>query len=135
MPPEMKETLEKNRPYIVALDDEIDLLTLFKFSMLPEGYEVDIATEEGMFWELIHSKKPSIIFLDIQMPGKEGTELCKELKSNSATAEIPIIFLSAKHDAPQIAAASHADGCIQKPFNSKMVVAEIERIFSKQSRA
>lgn len=131
----MKETQEKARPYIVALDDEIDLLTLFKFSLLPQGYEVDIATEEAMFWKLIHSKKPSIIFLDIQMPGKQGNELCKELKSNAATSEIPIVFLSAKHDAPQIAAASQADGCIQKPFNSKMVVEEIERIFSRQSRA
>ncbi len=127
----MEEISVKVRPYIIALDDEIDLLEMFKICMEASGYEVDIATKEQIFRDLINLRTPAVIFLDIQMPGKQGNELCKELKANAATANIPIVFLSGKEDAYKLAAQSSADGCIQKPFQCNMVVAEIERIMAR----
>ena len=98
--------------------------------MVPKGYEVDITTNETVFWELISKRKPAIIFLDIQMPGKQGNELCKEIKLKRSTADIPIIFLSGKDDAATIATESCADGFVSKPFDSQMVIAEIQRILT-----
>lgn len=126
----MKEISVKALPYIIALDDEIDLLEMFKLCMEARGYEVDIATNEQAMMDLIKVKTPAVIFLDIQMPGKQGNEMCKELKANATTANIPIVFLSGKEDALQLAAESRADGCISKPFHCNMVVAEIDRIMA-----
>ncbi len=126
----MKNTPANKLPYLIALDDEKDLLEIFKFGMGSKGYEVDIATEEKSFWNLLKSKAPAVIFLDIQMPGKQGNDLCRELKGNAETSNIPIIMLSGKADAFQLAAHSGADGCIMKPFTCNTVVSEIERIMA-----
>ncbi len=127
----MYKTSGNNLPYIIALDDEKDLLDIFKFCMGSKGYEVDIATEEQSFWDLMKLKTPAIIFLDIQMPGKQGNDLCKEIKANTTTSKIPIVFLSGKVDAVELAAQSCADGCIMKPFDCSMVIAEIGRVLNK----
>ena len=124
----MNEADVKPQTYLIALDDEIDLLKMFQLCMKPKGYDVDITTDEDLFWQLIKVKKPSVIFLDIQMPGKQGTAFCRELKANEETSHIPVVFLSGKEDAFELASDSCADGCIRKPFNSDVVVAELKRI-------
>ena len=101
--------------------------------LLLEFPEIEVVGEaanatEGL--EKIENLSPDLIFLDIQMPGKQGNDLCKELKANPLTSNIPVIFLSGKDDAPKLAAESCADGCISKPFDSDMVIAEIERILA-----
>ena len=65
-------TFVNNPPYLIAADDEQDLLTLFKISMKAKGFKVGISTNAKNLWALLRRKQPDVLFLDIQMEGVDG---------------------------------------------------------------
>lgn len=104
---------------------------LFKASLVSKGYDVDTSLNGNHLWEKLSLKLPDIIFLDIQMKGIHGGELCRQLKQNKTTGDIPIILLSGNDNTQQLAEDCGADGFINKPSNTKAIVAEIDRIFAQ----
>jgi putative two-component system response regulator len=86
-------------PTVLAVDDTPDNLALIH-SLLKDSYRVAVATEGTKALRLAASEKPpDLILLDITMPGMDGYETCRALKSDPATAEIPVIFLTSRTDA------------------------------------
>lgn len=114
--------------HLLVVDDDDDLLVLFYLAMRAKGYEVEISRNAETFWDDVDATHPDIIILDIHMIGVNGAELCRELKSNQNTKEIPIILLSASEDLKIIAQESGANSFIQKPFTAEKVVREVERL-------
>ncbi len=123
--------MRNGSPYIIAVDDEKEFLMLFKASLVSKGYDVDTSLNGNHLWEKLSLKLPDIIFLDIQMKGIHGGELCRQLKQNKTTGDIPIILLSGNDNTQQLAEDCGADGFINKPSNTKAIVAEIDRIFAQ----
>ena len=117
-----------NPPYLIAADDEQDLLTLFEVSMKAKGYTVGISTNAKNLWALLRRKLPDVLFLDIQMGGVNGGELCQQIKKKKETAGIPIVMLSANDNVEEIAKQCGADGFVHKPFKTEKILQEIERI-------
>ena len=75
-----------------------------------KGYTVAAAPSGETALKLIEREPPELILLDVQMPGMDGFETCRELKKNPATAQIPIIFITAKDETPSVVEGNRSQG-------------------------
>ncbi|MCA9734837.1 response regulator, partial [candidate division KSB1 bacterium] len=81
---------------ILLVDDEVDILDLMRYNLEGEGYTIHTAEDGLKAIELATKELPDLIILDVMLPGRDGWEVLRELKKNTATNQIPIIFLTAK---------------------------------------
>jgi DNA-binding response OmpR family regulator len=122
----------RNITKVLVVDDEKLVLDTVRITLKQlDGIEVLSASsgKEGM--ELARSESPDIIILDVYMPpGIAGTEVCRRLRSDPSTAEIPIIFLTGKYDveAMEQTLELEAQGYIMKPFSSGDLINKINEV-------
>jgi len=121
-------------PVILAVDDNetnIDIL----LELLGEKYDVMVAIDGVSALEIAQEEEIDLILLDIMMPEMDGYEVCKRLKQNPKTKEIPVIFLTAKSDEDSIEKAYDVGGIdyITKPFRPKELLARVNRELKIQS--
>jgi CheY-like chemotaxis protein len=118
------------RKSILVVDDDEALLKTIKRILLSNGYSVLVATTGEKGLQVAKLQKPDLIILDVILPGIKGRELCSRLKENKETAEIPVIFLTAKDSPDDIKAEMAAGGIshLTKPVNARMLLAEIRKI-------
>ena len=114
--------------YILVVDDQPDNLRVLSALLRQRGYECRRAINGQLALRACNSYPPDLILLDIVMPTIDGYEICKKLKSNDKTCDIPIIFLSAKGEVFDKVKAFAAGGAdyISKPFHSEEVLARVE---------
>jgi len=103
---------------IIVVDDNEDILEIIK--LILEGYDYEVATlaDGSLLFEKIHEFKPDLILLDIMLGNMDGRELCKAMRENDETKDIPVIFVSASHSISErfIAMGSNVD-FLAKPFD------------------
>jgi two-component system alkaline phosphatase synthesis response regulator PhoP len=118
---------------ILVVDDEIYIVHILDFSLGMEGYEVVTALDGEQALEKVKSEKPDLIVLDIMMPKLDGYEVCKSIKSNSATQNIPVILLSAKgrNVDQKMGFDVGADDYITKPFSPRKLVERINQLLGQ----
>lgn len=113
---------------ILAIDDEKDILKLVQYNLEREGHQVLCAKtgEEGL--EVARAKKPDLILLDLMLPGMDGLEVCKILRSNKDTRQIPVLMLTAKSsEVDQVLGLElGASDYITKPFSVKVLSARVK---------
>ena len=104
---------------ILVVDDEMHILRIVKYKLESAGYQVLTALNGTEALQLARDEKPSLIFLDIMMPGINGYEVCSELKNDPATRDIIIIMLTAKgQESDKIKGLEvGVDEYITKPFS------------------
>jgi CheY-like chemotaxis protein len=112
---------------ILVVDDEEDTRTLLCTLLESEGYGVETAADGEAALERVQATRPDLILLDIMMPQMDGLEVCDHLRFDPATRDVPIIFLTAKHDPVTQSRASILDAYayIEKPFAPEDLLAEI----------
>lgn len=89
----MNQDIISSHSNLLIVDDEPDNIRVLSALLNQQGYYVRKAINAPMAMIAIESLKPDVILLDIRMPGVNGYELCRQLKSNLETHEIPIIFI------------------------------------------
>jgi CheY-like chemotaxis protein len=111
---------------LVCDDDEFVYFTVETY-MKKMGYEVFSATEGEKALELLKQHKPAIAFLDIQMPGMDGLELCRRIKSSERLKDIPVVFVSAKDVSTGYNEEVEAGGdyFVSKPFEPTDLAADL----------
>lgn len=100
---------------ILVADDNPAILDALQIILEDAGYKVK-TTIDGVEALEMQRDFPDLILLDIWMSGIDGRDICKQLKKNKATRDIPIIMVSATKNIEQIAKASGADDYVSKPF-------------------
>ncbi len=122
----MKET-------ILIVEDEKDIVKMLDYSLKKEGFKIISARNGEDALELTGSKHPSLILLDLMLPGIDGLEVCKTLKGEKETASIPIIMLTAKsQEADKIVGLElGADDYMTKPFSPKELIARIKAVLRR----
>lgn len=120
---------------ILAVDDERHIVRLVQINLEKEGYEVVTASNGREALEKVSSEKPDLIVMDVMMPEMDGFEALKRLKDNSATAQIPVIMLTAKAQDADVFRGwqSGVDLYLTKPFNPMELITFVKRIFESQS--
>mgnify|MGYP006292574713 CR=1 FL=1 len=118
---------------ILVVDDEGDILELLRFHLVRENYDVVCAETGDQALEMVKKQTPSLIILDLMLPGIDGLDLCKIWKNDSSTAAIPIIMLTAKSEDADIVAGLElgADDYVTKPFSPRVLMARVRRILRK----
>jgi two-component system alkaline phosphatase synthesis response regulator PhoP len=118
---------------ILVVDDEIYIVHILDFSLGMEGYEVVTALDGEQALEKLQSDKPDLIVLDIMMPKLDGYEVCKAIKSDPETRQIPVILLSAKgrNVDQKLGFDVGADDYITKPFSPRKLVERINQLLGQ----
>lgn len=126
----MMEHLDQTKPdstLILVVDDSPDSLELIS-SELMKYYEVHVATDGVRCLELARRvRRPDLILLDVMMPGMDGYEVCRRLKANPDTADIPVLFLSGRNAAEdeRIGLEIGAEDYLGKPVNPAVMLARV----------
>ncbi len=122
---------------ILVVDDERDILELIKFNLEREGFEVHTVDSGEAALAQASRIDPDVMVLDLMLPGVDGTEVCRRIRSSSLTAQIPIIMLTARAEDADIVRGleTGADDYITKPFSPKVLVARIRAALRRGSGA
>lgn len=119
--------ISDDKPLILIVDDLLNNLQVLGNILIENGYEISMATGGPQALEMIETIVPDLILLDIMMPEMSGYEVCRKLKENHISSDIPVIFLTAKNETEDIVEGFEAGGIdfITKPFNSSELLARV----------
>jgi len=118
---------------ILIVDDEKELVKLVTFNLTIAGYEVLSANNGIEALEICESEKPALIILDIMLPRIDGWEVCRRLKQNPKTSNIPIIMLSALSEVDDKLKGFDlgTDDYVTKPFSPRELVVRVKRVLAR----
>lgn len=105
----------RNKKKILIADDDPAILEVITIMLEDAGYDSK-STVDGQTEKIVEEYVPDVILLDIWMSGLDGRLICKNLKKQKSTMNIPIIMISANKDTERIAKESGADDFLAKPF-------------------
>lgn len=119
MPPNLK--------LILVIEDEAEIQELIAYNLKTDGFLVTCVSNGEDGYNVALRERPDLILLDMRLPGMDGMDVCKLLKSNEDTKNIPVIMLTARSEVSDIVAGLEvgADDYITKPFSPKILIARI----------
>lgn len=120
-------------PKVLVVEDHTDTRELLKYNLTSAGFDVAAAEDGQAGLNLAGAFRPDIILLDLMMPGIDGLEACRQLKSDSETARIPVIMLTAKGEEIDkiVGLELGADDYVVKPFSPRELVLRIKAILRR----
>ena len=122
---------------ILAVDDEKHIVRLVQINLQKEGYEVLTASNGREALDKMAEETPDLVVMDVMMPEMDGFEALQNMKANSATANIPVIMLTAKAQDADVFRGwqSGADLYLTKPFNPGELITFVKRILGQAASA
>jgi DNA-binding response OmpR family regulator len=114
-------------PKILVVDDEADLVSVLRFGLEVEGFEVISASDGEQGLSLARERSPALMLLDLMLPKLDGYKVCRALKFDERYRTMPIFILSARSgdDDRRLALEMGADAFITKPYEMRELVARI----------
>jgi DNA-binding response OmpR family regulator len=122
---------------ILIADDDPDILLLLSVHFERAGYEVVPARSGSEALQLATERLPAVAVLDVTMPGLDGFEVTRSLRANAATRSMPVILLTARAQATDVAQgmAAGADEYVKKPFDAGDLIERVERLLQPRLAA
>jgi two-component system, OmpR family, alkaline phosphatase synthesis response regulator PhoP len=126
---------EMAKESILIVDDEEDILELISYNLVREGYRIFTAKTGGQALDSARKENPGLIVLDLMLPGIDGLEVCRNLKSDSLTRHIPVIMVTAKGEDADIVTGLElgADDYITKPFSPRVLLARVRAVLRRDA--
>ena len=121
---------------IFIVEDETDMLDLLAFILTKEGFKVFKFNRADFALTKMESIMPDLVLLDVMLPDMSGLEMCKKIKDNPKTSDIPVILLTSRNDEYDVIIGFNF-GCsdyIIKPFNEKILIARIKAAIVKSCK-
>ncbi|WP_294172280.1 response regulator transcription factor [uncultured Clostridium sp.] len=120
---------------ILVVDDEEHIAELISYNLSSNGYKVITANNGIDAVKIAIEEKPSLILLDLMIPGKDGYDVCKEVRSNNEIRNTPIIMLTAKSEELDkiLGLELGADDYITKPFSVRELLARVKAVLRRFS--
>lgn len=118
---------------IYCVEDDASIRDLMVYTLNVSGFEAAGFPEATAFWEAMQSAPPQLIILDIMLPGEDGIEILKKLRSSPATADIPVIMATAKGSEYDkvIGLDLGADDYLSKPFGMMEMLSRIKAVLRR----
>ena len=127
---------DDSRPKILVIDDEQSIVDFIRLGMRYEGFRVEDAADGVHGLDAALHGRPDLVILDIMLPGIDGLEVCTRLRSSEATADVPILMLTAKDEVADRVTGleSGADDYLTKPFSFEELAARVRALLRRQQR-
>ena len=122
---------------IVIVEDDEDIADSIRYNLEREGFRVRVATTGEDAINLILDRPPNLILLDLNLPHMSGFEMCRRLRSESITARVPILILTARTDESDKVLGLNlgADDYITKPFSMRELMARVNAVLRRADGA
>jgi two-component system alkaline phosphatase synthesis response regulator PhoP len=122
---------------ILVVDDEANIVDLAALYLEQEGFRVQSASDGAKALEMIARQPPALLVLDLMLPGVDGWEVCRRVRSGKVAPDLPIIMLTARDDDVDkiVGLELGADDYVTKPFNPRELVARAKAILRRTRRA
>lgn len=123
------------RETVLVIDDEEDILELVRYNLAREGYTVRLATSGEQALRMIRQELPDLVLLDLMLPNIDGLEVCKRIKGDPETADVPVMMLTAKGAETDIVAGLElgAADYITKPFSPRILLARVRAVLRRNT--
>lgn len=120
---------------ILVIDDEKDLQELVRYNLEKEGFDVIVARDGTAGLDIALRHRPDLVVLDLMMPGMDGLEVCRRLRSDERGRRVPLLMLTAKAtEADRVVGLElGADDYVTKPFSPRELVARVKAILRRAS--
>ena len=118
---------------ILVIEDEHDIRELISYNLESEGYDILKAAAGNEGFESARKNTPNLILLDIMLPDIDGLEVCRKLKREETTKDIPIIMLTAKSEDSDVISGLElgAEDYITKPFSPRVLIARLRAVLRR----
>ena len=118
----MSETKSQGR--ILVVDDDAALAEMLQIVLRQEGFETVWVAQGDAALDAFHKSRPDLVLLDLMLPGRDGVEICTDIRAESG---VPIVMLTARSDTTDVVAGleAGADDYVAKPFKAKELIARI----------
>jgi len=122
---------------VLVVEDEQAISDLVAFHLDHNGYEAVVSSDGARALKLLKSRAPSLLILDLMLPDIDGMEILKAVRSNSRTARLPVILLTARaEEGDRIAGLeAGADDYVVKPFSPRELVLRVQKLIASREHA
>lgn len=124
----------ENRPRVVIADDDPDIRRLVEMTVTNAGCDVTVASDGEEALERVRDSRPDLVILDVLMPRMDGWEVARALKSDPATREVPVMFLTSRgqeHDVLEGFDSGAVDYMV-KPFSPRELQVRVRAVLAKR---
>lgn len=125
---------QDNRPRVVIADDDPDIRRLVEMTVTNAGCDVTVASDGEEALERVRDSVPDLVILDVLMPRMDGWEVARALKSDPATREVPVMFLTSRgqeHDVLEGFDSGAVDYMV-KPFSPRELQVRVRAVLAKR---
>ncbi|HLI08480.1 MAG TPA: response regulator transcription factor [Ktedonobacteraceae bacterium] len=121
---------------VLVVDDEENIQELIRLGLRYEGFQVESASDGQEGISAAQRLNPDLVILDLMLPGMDGLEVCRRLRANPTTQDVPILMLTAKDEVRDrvVGLDTGADDYLTKPFEFDELVARVRAILRRQQR-
>ena len=121
--------------HVLVVDDDPLILEVLRTVLDLEEFRVSTATDGEVGLAMLAQERPDVVVVDVMMPGLDGLEVCRRIKGDPATAELPVVLLTARDRAEdqQAGEAAGCDAYLTKPFSPLYLIDVISEIRAGQS--
>jgi DNA-binding response OmpR family regulator len=122
-----------SRETVLVIEDESDILEVIEYNLRREGFEVQSSREGREGLRMVRGEMPSLLLLDLMLPGVDGIEICRQVKADPATRQIPVLIVSAKGEESDVVLGLGvgADDYITKPFSPRELIARVKAVLRR----
>ncbi len=120
---------------ILVVEDEQDLQDLLTYNLKREGFKVTGVQSGERALEMVRQSPPDLILLDLMLPGVDGLSVCRTIRQERASAEIPVVMLTAKGEETDVVVGLElgADDYVTKPFSPRVLLARIHAVLRRHA--
>lgn len=123
------------RESVLIVEDEKEIQELLRYNLSKEGYRVTAVGTGEEALRAVRSSLPDLILLDLMLPGLDGLEVCRRLKGDPTTRQIPLMMITAKDEEADVVTGLEmgADDYLPKPFSPRVLIARLRAVLRRAS--
>ncbi len=118
---------------LLVIEDDADIVEIIQYNFEREGYRIIAASNGEKGIDAAKARRPALVILDLMLPGQDGIEVCKRLRADAETRNIPIVMLTAKGEESDVIVGLGvgADDYVTKPFSPKELISRIGAVLRR----
>lgn len=113
--------------HVLLVEDEANIIEAMRFLLSREGWQVDTHSDGADAMDVIRDREPDLVVLDVMLPGKSGFDILEELRGDAATADLPVLMLTARGQSRdrEMAEKAGVSRFMTKPFSNTEVLTAV----------